>query len=199
MATNRVLVHESIAGALTERLVGKATHLPVGDGATGQVALGPLIDARQRDRVHAIVQDSVKAGARLLAGGTYDGLFYKPTVLADVKPGMRCLDEEVFGPVLNLITFRTDDEAVALANDHAGGLAAAVISRSVGRAMAVAQRLRAGMVHVNDQTVNDDATNPFGGPGVAGNGNVHGGPADWEAFTTWQWLTVKDTAPQYPF
>jgi benzaldehyde dehydrogenase (NAD) len=55
------------------------------------------------------------------------------------------------------------------------------------------------MVHVNDQTVNDDAINPFGGPGVAGNGNVHGGPADWEAFTRWQWLTVKDTPPAYPF
>ncbi|MCW5658095.1 MAG: benzaldehyde dehydrogenase [Burkholderiaceae bacterium] len=199
MASNRVIVHESIAGALTERLVAKATHLPVGDGASGQVALGPLIDAKQRDRVHAVVQDAVKTGARLLAGGTHDGLFYKPTVLADVKPGMRCVDEEVFGPVVNLMTFATDDEAVALANAHAGGLAAAVISRSVGRAMGIAQRLRAGMVHVNDQTVNDDATNPFGGPGVAGNGNVHGGPADWEAFTTWQWLTVKDAPPPYPF
>jgi benzaldehyde dehydrogenase (NAD) len=199
MATNRVIVHESIAAALTERLVAKATHLPVGDGATGQVALGPLIDARQCARVHAVVQDSVKAGARLLAGGTHEGLFYMPTVLAGVQPGMRCHDEEVFGPVLNLITFKTDDEAVALANHHHGGLAAAVISRSVGRAMALAQRLRAGMVHVNDQTVNDDATNPFGGPGSAGNGNVHGGPADWEAFTTWQWLTVKDAPPPYPF
>ena len=199
MATNRVIVHASIAAALTERLVGKAQHLPVGDGATGQVALGPLIDSRQRDRVHAVVQDSVAAGAQLLAGGTHDGLFYKPTVLAGVKPGMRCHDEEVFGPVLNLMTFHTDDEAVALANDHHGGLAAAVISRNVSRATAIAQRLRAGMVHVNDQTVNDDATNPFGGPGLAGNGNVHGGPADWEAFTTWQWLTVKDSPPPYPF
>lgn len=199
MATNRVIVHESIAGAITERLVAKATYMPVGDGASGQVALGPLIDARQRDRVHAVVQDSVAAGARLLAGGTYDGLFYKPTVLTGVKRGMRCHDEEIFGPVLNLISFKTDDEAVALANDHAGGLAAAVHSRSVGRAMAIANRLRAGMVHVNDQTVNDDATNPFGGPGVAGNGSVHGGPADWETFTTWQWLTVKDTPPAYPF
>lgn len=199
MATSRVIVHERIAAALTERLVAKATHLPVGDGATGQVALGPLIDTRQRDRVHALVHGSVKAGAQLLAGGTHEGLFYRPTVLAGVKPGMRCHDEEVFGPVLNLMTFKTDDEAVALANAHHGGLAAAVISRSVGRAMALAQRLRAGMVHVNDQTVNDDATNPFGGPGIAGNGNVHGGPADWEAFTTWQWLTVKDTPPAYPF
>lgn len=199
MASNRVLVHESIAEALAARLVAKAAHLPVGDGATGQVALGPLIDARQRDRVHAVVQEALEAGAQLLAGGSYEGLFYRPTVLAGVKPGMRCVDEEVFGPVLNLITFGSDDEAVALANDHGGGLAAAVISRSVGRAMALAQRLRAGMVHVNDQTINDDATNPFGGPGVAGNGNVHGGPADWEAFTTWQWVTVKDTPPAYPF
>jgi benzaldehyde dehydrogenase (NAD) len=139
------------------------------------------------------------AGAQLLAGGSYEGLFYRPTVLSGVKPGMRCVDEEVFGPVLNLMTFRSDDEAVELANNHAGGLAAAVISRSVGRATALAQRLRAGMVHVNDQTVNDDATNPFGGPGAAGNGNAHGGPADWEAFTTWQWLTVQDTPPAYPF
>lgn len=199
MATNRVLVHESIAAALTERLVAKATHLPLGDGATQQVALGPLIDERQRDRVHAVVRDSVKAGAQLLAGGTYDRLFYKPTVLAGVKRGMRAHDEEVFGPVLNLISFKTDDEAVVLANDHAGGLAAAVISRSLNRASAIAQRLKAGMVHVNDQTVNDDIVNPFGGPGIAGNGSVHGGPADWEAFTTWQWLTVKDTPPAYPF
>ncbi len=199
MATNRVLVHASIAEALTERLVAKATHLPVGNGATQQVALGPLIDARQRDRVHAVVQDSVRAGARLLAGGSYEGLFYRPTVLAGVQPGMRCHDEEVFGPVLNLITFKTDDEAVALANAHHGGLAAAVISRSVGRAMALARRLKAGMVHVNDQTVNDDAVNPFGGPGIAGNGNSHGGPGDWEQFSTWQWMTVKDAPPPYPF
>ena len=199
MASNRVLVHESIAAAITERLVGKATHLPVGDGATGQVALGPLIDERQRDRVHATVQASVKAGARLLAGGTFDKLFYMPTVLADVKPGMPSFDGETFGPVVNLATFKTDDEAVALANHGSGGLAAAVISRSVGRATAIANRLRAGMVHVNDQTVNDDATNPFGGPGIAGNGNSHGGPGDWEQFTTWQWLTVKDTPPQFPF
>jgi benzaldehyde dehydrogenase (NAD) len=199
MASNRVLVHQAIAPAIIERLVAKAKHLPVGDGATGQVALGPLIDERQRDRVHGTVQASVQAGAQLLAGGTYEGLFYKPTVLAGVKPGMPSFDEETFGPVVNLATFKTDDEAVALANQGQGGLAAAVISRSVGRAMAIVNQLNAGMVHINDQTVNDDAVNPFGGPGIAGNGNSHGGPGDWECFTTWQWLTVKDTAPQFPF
>ena len=199
MASNRVLVHESIAPAMAERLVGKATHLPVGNGATGQVALGPLIDARQRDRVHAAVQASVAAGAQLLAGGTYDGLFYKPTVLAGVKPGMPSFDHETFGPVVNLVTFKTDEEAVALANNSQGGLAAGVISASVGRALKVGNQLKAGMVHINDQTVNDDAVNPFGGPGIAGNGNSHGGPGDWEQFTTWQWLTVKDAATPFPF
>ncbi|KQV48850.1 benzaldehyde dehydrogenase [Pelomonas sp. Root1217] len=199
MASNRVLVHESIAPAITERLVAKAQHLPVGDGATGQVALGPLIDERQRDRVHAAVQASVQAGAQLLAGGSYDRLFYKPTVLGGVKPGMPTFDDETFGPVVNLVTFKTDEEAVALANTGHGGLAAGVISKSVGRALAIGNQLRAGMVHINDQTVNDDAVNPFGGPGIAGNGNSHGGPGDWEQFSTWQWLTVKETPPQFPF
>jgi benzaldehyde dehydrogenase (NAD) len=199
MASNRVLVHEAIAPAITERLVAKAGYLPVGDGATGQVALGPLIDERQRDRVHATVMTSVQAGATLLAGGTYDKLFYRPTVLAGVKPGMPSFDDETFGPVVNLATFKTDDEAVAIANESKGGLAAAVISKSVGRALAIGNRLKAGMVHINDQTVNDDAVNPFGGPGIAGNGNSHGGPGDWECFTAWQWVTVKDTPPRFPF
>jgi benzaldehyde dehydrogenase (NAD) len=199
MASNRVLVHESIAPAIAARLVGKATHLPVGNGATGQVALGPLIDERQRDRVHAAVQASVKAGAQLLAGGSYDKLFYRPTVLAGVKPGMATFDDETFGPVVNLVTFKTDDEAVALANTGHGGLAAGVMAKSVGRAMAVGRQLRAGMVHINDQTVNDDAVNPFGGPGIAGNGSSHGGPGDWEQFTTWQWVTVKDAPTPFPF
>ncbi len=199
MASNRILVQRSIAAELTQRLVGKATHLPVGDGASGQVALGPLIDAKQRDRVHAIVQDSILAGAKLEAGGTFDGLFYKPTVLSGVKPGMRVFDEETFGPVANIIVFDTDAEAIALANNNTGSLACAVISKSVGRAMAVGQQLKCGMVHINDQTVNDDCVNPFGGPGIAGNGSSVGGPADWEEYTQWQWMTIKDTAPMYPF
>ncbi|QTN27102.1 benzaldehyde dehydrogenase [Rhodoferax sp. AJA081-3] len=199
MASNRILVQRSIAAELTQRLVAKATHLPVGDGASGQVALGPLIDAKQRDRVHAIVQDSIQAGAKLEAGGTFDGLFYKPTVLSGVKPGMRVFDEETFGPVANIIIFDTDAEAIALANNNTGSLACAVISQSVGRAMAVGQQLKCGMVHINDQTVNDDCVNPFGGPGIAGNGTSVGGPADWEEYTQWQWMTVKDTAPMYPF
>lgn len=199
MASNRILVHESIAEAIKARLVGKATHLPVGDGASGQVALGPMIDAKQLRHFDAVIQDSVAQGATLEAGGTHEGLFYKPTVLSGVKPGIRAFDEEPFGPVVNLVTFRSDDEAVALANTSQGGLAAAVISPSIGRAMGIGQRLRAGMVHINDQTVNDDCTNPFGGPGIGGNGGSVGGPADIDEYTQWQWITVKDAPPPFPF
>jgi benzaldehyde dehydrogenase (NAD) len=199
MATGRVLVHEKIAAELTRRLVTKATHLPVGDPAGGQVALGPIINERQRDRVHAIVQAAVKEGAVLEAGGTYDRLFYKPTVLSGVRPTMRAFREEVFGPVANIITFATDEEAIALANDTEYGLSAAVISKSIGRAMAIAERLASGIVHINDQTVNDEMTNPFGGRGASGNGGAMGGPADLDEYTVWRWITIKDEPPMYPF
>lgn len=199
MASNHIYVHSSIAAQLTQRLVAKATHLPVGNGASGQVAIGPLIDAKQRDRVHAVVQDSIQAGAKLEAGATFDGLFYKPTVLSGVKPGMRVFDEETFGPVANIITFDTDEEVIALANNNNGSLASAIISPAIGRAMALGQQLKSGMVHINDQTVNDDCVNPFGGPGIAGNGTSVGGPADLEEYTQWQWITVKNTASAYPF
>lgn len=156
--------------------------------------MGPLIDVRQRDRVHAMVQQSIQAGAQLEAGGQYEGLFYQPTVLSKVGPGQAVFDDETFGPVANVVRYATDEEAVALANRHHGSLAAGVISGSLSRAMAVGQQLRSGMVHINDQTVNDDCVNPFGGPGIAGNGSSVGGPADWEEYTQWQWLTIKSHA-----
>lgn len=199
MASNRVLVHEAVAEGLKQRLIGKAQHLPVGDGASGRVALGPMIDAKQLQRFDAVVKDTVKQGAKLEAGGSFEGLCYKPTVLSGVKPGMRSFDEEPFGPLVNLVTFRSDEEAVELANNSQGGLAAAVIGRNVARAMAIGQRLKAGMVHINDQTVNDECTNPFGGPGLGGNGSAVGGPADIDEYTRWQWLTLKDAPPAFPF
>lgn len=199
MSTGVILVHEKIAAKVTDLLVGKATHLPVGDPATQQVALGPLISERQRDRVHSIVEDSIKQGARLAAGGSFEGNFYKPTVLTQVAPGMRCFDEEVFGPVASVVEFKDEDEAVALANRTDYGLSLGVISASVGRAMALANRIPTGLLHINDQTVADEPHIPFGGRGASGNGGRHGGPANWEEFTQWQWVTIKDSAPRYPF
>jgi benzaldehyde dehydrogenase (NAD) len=120
-------------------------------------------------------------------------------VLSGVRPGMRAFQEEVFGPVANVITFKTDDEAVALANDTEYGLSTAVIGKAVGRAMALGERLASGLVHINDQTVNDESTNPFGGTGASGNGGAMGGPANIDEYTHWKWITVKDEPPVYPF
>lgn len=199
MASNRVLVHEAVYEGIRQRLVGKAQHLPVGDGASGQVALGPMIDARQLQRFDQLVKDTVAQGAQLDAGGSHEGLCYRPTVLSGVKPGMRSFDEEPFGPLVNLVRFASDEEAVSLANNSQGGLSAAVISPNVARAMAIGERLNAGMVHINDQTVCDECTNPFGGPGLGGNGSAVGGPADVDEYTRWQWLTVKAAPPAFPF
>ena len=199
MATGRVLVQRRLAAALTERLAEKARQLPVGDPAKNTVALGPIIDQRQLDHVKAIVDDSVAAGAVLEAGGTHEGLFYAATVLSNVRPGMRAFDEEIFGPVANVVVFDDDDEAAALANSTDYGLSAGILSASVGRAMALGDKLHTGLLHINDQTVADEVVNPFGGTGSSGNGTSVGGPADWEQYTHWQWVTLKETPPSYPF
>ena len=135
---------------------------------------------------------SVDAGATLVEGGTHDGLFYRPTVLADITQQHAAWTDEVFGPVAPVIVFDDDEEALALANDSEYGLAGAVYSRSISRGLALAQRIRSGMVHVNDQTVNDEAIIPFGGMGLSGNGGRFGGEANYDTFTEWQWLTVRD-------
>ena len=199
MATGLILVHESIAASLTRKLVEKARALTVGNAARGEAALGPLINQRQLQRVHEIVSDSLQAGARLEAGGEYDRLFYQPTVLSGVRPGMRAFEDEVFGPVATVVSFATDEEAIELANRTEYGLSAAIISPSVGRAMAIGERLDCGLLHINDQTVADECINPFGGRGASGNGGSVGGPADWDEYTQWQWVTVKNTPPTYPF
>jgi benzaldehyde dehydrogenase (NAD) len=199
MASSRIFVHNAVREEFIRQLAAKAAHLPAGDPASGRVALGPMISEKQLQRVKSLIADTVKEGAKIEAGGGHEQLFHQATVLSGVKPGMRTFDEETFGPVASVIGFDNDEEALELANRHEGALAAAVISRSVGRAMRIAERLNAGMVHVNDQTVNDDANNPFGGPGVAGAGNAVGGPADIDEYTRWQWVTIKDTPPRYPF
>ncbi|MGS0640182.1 benzaldehyde dehydrogenase [Xanthomonas oryzae pv. oryzicola] len=199
MATGRVLVQRGVAQALTQRLAEKARHLPVGDPVSGTVALGPIIDQRQLQRVIDIVSDSVAAGAVVEAGATNEGLFYAPTVLSNVRPGMRVFDEEVFGPVINITVFDTDDEAAELANQGEYGLAAGILSASVSRALALGEKLHTGLLHINDQTVADEVVNPFGGTGASGNGTSVGGLADWEQYTHWQWLTIKNEVPQYPF
>ena len=199
MSAGRVLVHEAIAADFVAGLAAKAAALPVGDPAQDGIAIGPLINQRQLDHVAKVIADSVAAGARVETGGTADRLFYAPTVLSGVTPAMPAFTEEIFGPVAVVTTFKDDEEAIRLANDTDYGLSASVVSRNVSRALALGERLNTGLLHINDQTVNDDVVNPFGGVGASGNGTAIGGPANWEEFTEWQWVTIKGEAPAYPF
>jgi len=199
MSAGRILVQRSIMDAFANALAEKAGQLPVGDPMSEQVALGPIINQVQLDHIRAVVDDTRAAGAEVLAGGTMEGLNFKATVLKGVTPDMPAYTAEIFGPVAVLVPFDTDEEAVSLANDTEYGLSVAVISKNLGRALAMGEELHAGLVHINDQTVNDDVVNPFGGVGASGNGTAIGGPANWEEFTHWQWFTVKAAAPAYPF
>lgn len=199
MTTGRHLVHSSIADEYAERLAATADALPVGNPATHDVALGPVIDTGQRDRIHALVTGSTSGGARLAAGGTYEDLYYRPTVLTDVTPDTPAYSTEVFGPVAPVSRFSTTEEAVALAADSEYGLSLGILTADVPAALALAERIPTGLVHINDQTVNDEAVAPFGGVRDSGTGSRFGGPAaNIDAFTETQWVTVRGRPPAYP-
>jgi benzaldehyde dehydrogenase (NAD) len=199
MTTGRHLVQDSVYDDYVSRLAEKAGHLPVGDPASGQVALGPIIDERQRDKVHALVTDSVEAGARLAAGGTFEGLFYRPTVLADVAPAMPAYASEVFGPVAPVVRFSTAEEAVKIAADSEYGLSLGILTRDVMRGLELARQIPTGIVHINDQTVDDSPNTPFGGIRASGTGARFGGSANLDAFTDTRWVTVRGDIAPYPF
>jgi benzaldehyde dehydrogenase (NAD) len=199
MTTGRHLVHESIYDEFVAALADKASHLPVGNPATEQVALGPIIDERQRDKIHALVTGSAQAGAKIAAGGTYEGLFYRPTVLADVATSMPAYASEVFGPVAPVVRFSTAEEAAKLAADSEYGLSLGILTRDVMRGLDLAAKIPTGIVHINDQTVNDEANVPFGGLADSGTGARFGGTANLEAFTETRWVTVRGDIAPYPF
>jgi benzaldehyde dehydrogenase (NAD) len=199
MTTGRHIVDAAIVDDYAAVLAEHANHTPVGDPTSGQVALGPLIDATQRDRVHAMVSDTVAAGATLLAGGTYEDLFYRPTVLTNVMATSPAYCEEVFGPVAPVMSYSSLDEAVAMASASPYGLSLGILSRDGLRALELASRIPTGAIHINDQTVADEATIPFGGTGTSGNGSRMGGLANLEAYTDTQWVTAQADLASYPF
>ncbi|GAA5228330.1 benzaldehyde dehydrogenase [Paeniglutamicibacter antarcticus] len=199
MTTGRHFVHESLYDDYVEALAQKATNLPVGDPNTGEVALGPTIDERQLGNIDGIVHASVKAGGRLAAGGTFDGLFYAPTVLADMDLENPAFKEEIFGPVAPVARFSDIDELIDHVNANEYGLSVGILG-DVGLAMQVADRVHSGKIHINEQTVSDEANAPFGGVGKSGTGSRFGGAAaNIESFTEIQWLTMRPEIAEYPF
>ena len=200
MTTGRHLVAEPVYDAFVEALAAKAAQLPVGDPATAQVALGPVIDAGQRDKIHSLVTASVEAGAALAAGGTYEDLFYRPTVLSEVPLTAPAFAEEVFGPVAPITKVASVEDAIRLAADSEYGLSLGIVTRDVMRGLQVAEQIPTGIVHINDQTVNDEANVPFGGVRASGTGTRFGGAqANIEAFTETRWITMRGEPASYPF
>jgi benzaldehyde dehydrogenase (NAD) len=177
MTTGRHLVQRAIAEEYTSKLAEHADHLPVGNPATDQVALGPIIDERQRDHVHGIVTESVEAGATLAAGGT----------------------DEIFGPVAPVVPFDSIDDAIKLAGGSEHGLSLGVLTSNVMLGLDIADRIPTGIVHINDQTIGDEVVNPFGGVKATGTSRIGGPEANIESFTHVQWVTMRGELPDYPF
>jgi benzaldehyde dehydrogenase (NAD) len=199
LTAGRHIVHERIADAYVETLVKKAKALIVGNPLDEKVQVGPIVSERQAANVERIITETIAKGAKLRTGGSRKGLFFEPTVISGVRPGMAAFDEEIFGPIAPITTFRNDEEAVALANATEYGLTAAVVSADLARAQRVADGIHSGVVHVNDQTVLHGVYGPIGGVGISGNGFGHSTLTNADQFSEWQWITTRSQVPAYPF
>jgi len=176
VCANRILVEDSIYDAFSKKLTEAVAKLKVGPGDQEGVEVGPLIDAKAIEKVERMVAEALASGATALTGGQRHAAgaqFYTPTVLADVTRDMRVNTEEIFGPVAPLIRFKTEDEAVAIANATEFGLAAYFFTRDVNRAWRVAERIDAGMVSINDGIFSNEVI-PFGGVKESGLGREGG-------------------------
>lgn len=200
MATGRHIVHRSIADEYVRLLADKARALRVGDGRDAVNALGPIIDEDQLARVDRIVRDAVAQGATLVAGGSHDALFYAPTVLADVTEDNPAWTQEIFGPVAPVTVYDDIDEALDMINRSEYGLSVSILTSNAYRAFDLADRIESGAVHINDATVDDEASIPFGGTKASGVGGRFGGPhANLDTFTETQWVTMQADIAEYPF
>ena len=196
MSARKVLVERPVYDTFMDRLTARAQQLRIGDPADASTSIGPLITPAALDRVAREVDEAVAAGAKVLTGGSKEGPCYRPTILADVPAEAPIHSEETFGPVLVAQPVDDADEAVAIANSTRYGLSAGLITRDNQRGFALARRIDAGVVHVNDQTIADEPQLPLGGSKDSGWGRS--GPHSMADFTELQWITTRDGTGSYP-
>jgi gamma-glutamyl-gamma-aminobutyraldehyde dehydrogenase len=191
-APSRVFVHERIADEFVRMVAAEAPNYAPGDPLSGSAAMGAIVDDMQMNSVLGYIEAGTSDGAQMVTGGQRvmadtGGYYIQPTVFDQVSNDMKIAREEIFGPVMSIIRFQTEEQAIALANDSSFGLQASVWSHNVNRAHRVARALRAGTVHVN-QYDEDDITVPFGGFKQSGNGrdkSLHAFDKYTELKTTW--------------
>ncbi|MGW7517396.1 aldehyde dehydrogenase family protein [Streptomyces sp. NPDC054796] len=199
MSGDRVLVHESLAADFTEKFAAKVSALPHGAPTDPETVIGPLVSEAAAHRVAALVQDAVGKGAKVLAGGgAPTGAVHPATVLSGVTKEMDLYYGEAFGPVCAVMPFADDEEAIRLVNDTDHGLTCGILTENGTHGLAVARRVRTGIVHVNDQSVADEPQAPFGGVKSSGYGRF-GGRWGIEAFTNTRWVTLASEHARYPF
>jgi vanillin dehydrogenase len=198
IAANRVIVAREIYDEFLRRYVAKAASLPVGDPRDPATVIGPLINQKQADHLNSQVEQGIAEGARAVLRGPVDGTLFAPTVLVDVTPDMSVMQEELFGPVVCITPFDTEDEAVAIANNTRYGLSGAIHTGDVEHGAALGRRIETGMIHINDATIHDEATVAFGGEKQSGLGRLNG---EWSLheFTTIKWVSVNHGKPQFPY
>jgi succinate-semialdehyde dehydrogenase/glutarate-semialdehyde dehydrogenase len=190
-AANRFIVHSSLADEFGRRVTAAVNDFVIGRGTESGVTIGPLVDGNAVAKAEALVKDAVARGARLATGGSRidgAGSFFEPTVLTGVAPGSDILREEIFGPVLAIATFDTEDEAVALANDTEYGLVSYVCTESLARGQRMIDRLETGMMGLNVGVVSNAAA-PFGGWKMSGLGREGGAEGIHEYLQTKYTLT----------
>src|SRR2546426_1897365 len=192
-ATSRLIVMREVHDEMIRRLADRASKLRLGDGLDPATEVGPLVNRAQRDRVHSYVEIGKAEGAKLISGGApasegalSEGAFYKPTLFDNVKPTMRIAQEEIFGPVLSVITVSSLEEAIRVLNGTPFGLSSSIYTRDVNRAMRAIRDIEAGITYVNGPTIGAEVQLPFGGVKETGNGHREGGPTVIDAFTEWK-------------
>ena len=192
-AASRVIVHEAVYGELQSKLVARAERMVIGPPWEDDTDIGPVINEAAVDKIHSYTEVGQDEGAKLLTGGervTGQGFYYRPTVFADVEPGMRIAQEEIFGPTTALIPVRSFEEAVHAANSVRYGLSSSIFTRDVNRAFRAVRDLQTGITYVNAGTTGAEVHLPFGGMKQTGNGHREAGQAALDVFTEWKSVYV---------
>lgn len=199
MSAGRILVARNLHAEFVEKLTAKTQHFVPTKPEEQTCVIGPIINSRQLSRINDLVQSATAAGADLRLGGKTEGPWFTATVLDNVTPQMKIWHEEIFGPVACVTPFDSDEEALSMANDTAYGLTASIVTGDLTRGEQLAERVNAGMVHVNDSTIHDEPHCPFSGMGASGGGSKWGPKGAIEAFTTQRWITTQRQPYDLPF
>ena len=196
-ATSRLILHEKIHDMFMKMLINRASKLRLGDGLLPDVEVGPCINEGQRERVHSYVEIGRQEGAKLVLGGEAAtggdldlGWFYKPTIFDGVTPAMRIAVEEIFGPVLSVLTVKSFEEAVDVLNGTSYGLSSSIFTQDVNRAFRAMRDIEAGITYINGATIGAEAHMPFGGVKQTGNGHREGGWTVFDFYTEWKTVYV---------